>query len=352
MRRLWVLVFVGCAAARTAGTDVDALASGGDDAATPDGDGAPGVQPSCKSLPPTCGPQGNASCCDSSIVTGGTFLRSYDVAPDQLWWDTRWPATVSTFRLDTYEVTVGRFRAFVEAGMGTQASPPPAGAGARVINSVSSGGWDPAWNTNLEPTTAELRAAIACNEFFQTWTESPSVNERRPINCIDWYEAAAFCIWDGGFMPTEAEWNYAAAGGDEQRAYPWSNPPSSLLLDDSSYASYVVDNTKECFGDMMNGCSVGDLVPAGSKPSGNGRWGHADLAGNVLEWVLDGYSANYANPCTDCAQLAGENRVARGGAFLVSSHHLRTAQRWEDPAWYHDYFVGVRCARPVGVAVN
>ena len=42
--------------------------------------------------------------------------------------DMRWPATVSMFRLDKYEVTVGRFRAFVDAGMGTQSKPPVAGA--------------------------------------------------------------------------------------------------------------------------------------------------------------------------------------------------------------------------------
>jgi formylglycine-generating enzyme required for sulfatase activity len=50
---------------------------------------------------------------------------------------------------------------------------------------------------------------------------------------MDWYEAYAFCIWDGGFLPTDAEWNYAAAGGAQQRAYPWSNPPTSLTIDPS-----------------------------------------------------------------------------------------------------------------------
>ncbi len=46
-------------------------------------------------------------------------------------------------------------------------------------------------------------------------------NENQPINCVTWYEAFAFCISDGGYLPTAAEWNYAAAGGSDQRAYPF-----------------------------------------------------------------------------------------------------------------------------------
>jgi hypothetical protein len=61
---------------------------------------------SCVGLAATCGPGDNADCCASSVVPGGTFNRGNDAS---------YPATVSTFRLDTYEITVGRFRTFVAA---------------------------------------------------------------------------------------------------------------------------------------------------------------------------------------------------------------------------------------------
>src|SRR5262249_15051306 len=152
--------------------------------------------------------------------------------------DMVFPATVSDFRLDTYEVTVGRFRQFENAGMGTQASPPSADASARTLNGMAGqGSWDSTWNASLTADTTALVAAVKCDATYQSWTDTPGANEALPMNCITWFEAFAFCAWDGGFLPTEAEWNYAAAGGNEQRAYPWSSPASSVTID-CSYTNY------------------------------------------------------------------------------------------------------------------
>jgi sulfatase modifying factor 1 len=295
---------------------------------------------SCAALPATCGASGSDSCCNSLAVPSGSYDRSYDLAGDGNSGNTMYPATVSGFRLDKYEVTVGRFRSFVTAGMGTQASPPVPGVGAHA--KIAGSGWDPAWNASLATNTAALVAAVKCNSTYQTWTDTPAANEHRPMNCITWYEAMAFCAWDGGYLPTEAEWNYAATGGDQQRAYPWSSPASSLTLD-GSHASY--DDGTNCVGDGAAGCAVTDLVAVGSKSAGDGRWGQSDLAGNVFEWALDWY-VNYANPCTDCANItAASSRVIRGGGFNDDATALRAGLRFNDTPADRNDNIGVRCAR-------
>jgi formylglycine-generating enzyme len=192
-------------------------------------DGPPPDAPApCASV---CGPTGTSPCCASQMVPGGTFYRSYDVAGDGMFGSMSAPATISSFALDTYEVTVARFRQFVDANMGTQANPPAVGAGERTLNgSANQGGWETAWSSDLTANKTALIAALSCYPGAQTWTATPGKNEELPMNCITWYEAFAFCVWDGGFLPTEAEWNYAAAGGSDQRAYPWSNPASSLTI--------------------------------------------------------------------------------------------------------------------------
>jgi formylglycine-generating enzyme required for sulfatase activity len=159
------------------------------------------------------------------------------------------------------------------------------------------------------------------------------------MNCLDWTEAMAFCIWDGGFLPTEAEWNYAAAGGSEQRAYPWSSPPSALTIDRSD-ASYCVDVS-------AGGCVNPALTPVGTKPAGDGRWGQSDLGGNVWEWVLDRYETPYQMPaCNDCASLpVAGYQVYRGGSFSAEASNLRGAVRGDDNMSTRANYIGVRCAR-------
>ncbi|WP_437628010.1 formylglycine-generating enzyme family protein [Sorangium sp. So ce1151] len=258
-------------------------------------------------------------------MPGGTFDRLN--AP-------MYPATVSGFRLDIYEITVGRFRAFVEEGKGTQADPPVSDAGAHP--KIRESGWNSDWNSELTADKSALKVALRCE--YSHWTDFPEQNERRPMTCMTWFEAFAFCIWDGGRLPTEAEWNYAAAGGAEQRLYPWGE---SI---DASKAAY------NCLGDGDDaaGCSMQDFLPVGSKsPDGDARWGMADMAGNAGELVLDVSQLGLPNPCNDCARLEGntDNRVVRGGTAWTSGLYVATdAQSAENPH-NRNGFVGARCAR-------
>jgi formylglycine-generating enzyme len=282
--------------------------------------------PSCRHLAATCGASGKEDCCTSSATPGGTYYRSYD-GVDHL--DRSFPATVSDFRLDKYEVTVGRLRAFVDAGMGTRTTAPVEGAGAHP--KLPGSGWRSAWNKELALDTATLKADLSCYSSYQTWTDTPASNENKAINCVDWYTAFAFCVWDGGRLATEAEWMYAAAGGSEQRYYPWSNPPQSTVIDDS-YAAYC-------------GSTCWSMQDVGMTPKGDGKWGHSDLGGNAWEWTLDWNSSAVPVPCRDCGVVEGGTwRNARSGAYNDLAATLRSATRHVYAPDYHG-IIGLRCAR-------
>jgi formylglycine-generating enzyme required for sulfatase activity len=182
------------------------------------------------------------------------------------------------------------------------------------------------------PNRAAAIASFSCHEEA-TWNKS----ETLPINCVSWRLAFAFCAWDGGRLPTEAEWELAAAGKDENRLYPWGNEaPGSDLV------SYLH--------------SGNEPAEVGSFPTGNGRWGHRDLAGNVGEWVLDLYDAEwYDDGCAGCANLEiGFERVVRGGNWWsgivgdpTKANDLRAASRWYmNPSGNGGGSgIGFRCAR-------
>jgi len=291
--------------------------------------------PSCGTGRATCGPNETSDCCASIVVPTGTYQRSNDSA---------YPATVSSFRLDTYEVTVARFRKF-EAAFATYR--PKVGDGDNP-NTPAADGWESAFTAELPADRAALRAELDC-QAHATWTDDDTGgNEDRPINCVTWYVASAFCIWDGGWLPTEAEWNYAAAGGEEQRVYPWSVPATDEEIN-IEHASYDVTGNRFCGGDRSAGCAVTDFVRPGSRPDGDGKWGHADLGGNVVEWVQDRMAA-YANPCENCVVLTGgDNRVVRGGCYFNYYYLLQTHFRLDLPPKPGETAsgIGIRCARPV-----
>jgi formylglycine-generating enzyme required for sulfatase activity len=261
-------------------------------------------------------------------VTGGTFNRDNNAS---------YPATLSDFALDKFEITVGRFRAFVDAGFGTKSTPPSSGSGGHPT--ILDSGWKATWNNQLPIDKADLLTQIKCagGDGPPSWTDSPGANENLPLVCLSWYLAFAFCDWDAGRLPTEAEWDYAAAGGSEQRIYPWSVPPNSTLIagTDANYRGAC-------------GACTPALLPVGQKQAGNGRWGHSDLSGNVWEIVLDWYDT-YATPCNDCANLTAPasmpERALRGGGFGEDQMHVYSYFRSAaDPTWYR-VTNGARCAR-------
>ena len=300
--------------------------------------GAP-ARATCKDVASRCGSGGVDECCSANLVGGGTFNRFNDGA---------YPATVSEFRMDNYEITVGRFRRFVASYPGSK----PANGSGRNRHNSGDLGWQAAWTALLPADGAALTAVLQCDLGYLAFktVAGAEMDESRPLNCLSWFEAQAFCIWDGGRLPTEAEWNYAAAGGSEQRLYPWSSPPTDPVIG-QSYASYDPAGRFDCLSDGVLGCSVGDLLPVGSKaPKGNGRWGQADLAGNVWEWTQDAPDP-IPSPCNDCAQLATDpdgaaiKRALRGGSFFDSATDLSSFYRLSFPASQHTFDVGARCVR-------
>jgi formylglycine-generating enzyme required for sulfatase activity len=343
-----VLALVGACLTACNGGHASAVDGGGMAA----GDAAP---PSCNAPGgglTSCGANGE-SCCTSLEVDGGTFSRTYavmDGGPAAL----ADPATLSAFRLDKYEVTVGRFRRFVAAWNGGAGFTPPLGsgkhthlnAGLGLENSGTAGtyelGWSVSDNVRLAPTDANLGSCRA----YATWTPTPSSQENLPINCMNWWEAYAFCIWDGGFLPTEAEWKYAAAGGGEQRRFPWGSTEPGTTNQYAIYGCCYPAGAGSCADGWCTG--VRNIAPVGTASLGAGLWGQLDLAGNFWEWNLDFYpdDAAFVDPCTNCAYLTPTaTRVVKVGNFAEGPYYLPTWLRYDYDPSNREIYLGFRCAR-------
>jgi formylglycine-generating enzyme required for sulfatase activity len=290
--------------------------------------------PSCQGLPAQCGPIGAQDCCMTLPVKGGTLQRvdhSYGAADG----GASSSAMVSDFALDRFEVTVGRFRrfvAFLQTG-----SPIPAGSGAPPAHPGD--GWQSAWNAML----TSVPSALDC-DLHPTWTSAPGDGDTLPINCVNWYAAFAFCAWDGGRLPTEAEWEYAATltASMAQHVYPWGDGAPSDAL--AVYCSSASATDQSPCADGTNPIRIGNV---GSKsPAGDGPWGHADLAGNVWEWTMDS-KAPYPSSCDDCVSFPETNgdRQIRGGAYNYGAYALPGGLRTNFLETQPRDKIGIRCAR-------
>jgi sulfatase modifying factor 1 len=167
-----------------------------------------------------------------------------------------------------------------------------------------------------------------------------------PITHVRWDDAAAFCHWARGRLPTEAEWEYAARG-PEGREFPWGHVYNAHLANHGSWADDRTDATDGFAG----------LAPVGSFPDGATPLGLLDMAGNVAEWVADELEIDPAGrpvgypPASEVDPKprtgGGGFHVIRGGSYEDGAVWIRSAARdttsLPRPAW-----VGFRCAADPG----
>ncbi|MFC1959732.1 SUMF1/EgtB/PvdO family nonheme iron enzyme [Chloroflexota bacterium] len=182
---------------------------------------------------------------------------------------------------------------------------------------------EPFWIDKYEVTNAR---------FGSTGCEQYSSEPDQPRNCVDWFDAQAFCEARGTRLPTEVEWEYAAQGPDSL-IYPWGNEfvGDNVIYEDSP--EYGNTNT----------------APVGSRPGGVSWVRALDMSGNIWEWTNSLYES-YPYDATDGRERdTGDStdvwRVLRGGSFGSASDYLRTAFRYGISPASENFYFGFRCAR-------
>jgi formylglycine-generating enzyme required for sulfatase activity len=160
-----------------------------------------------------------------------------------------------------------------------------------------------------------------------------------PVACVTWEQAAVYCQWAGGKLPTEAEWEYSARGLNEGR-YPWGDEFEGTFLNYCD-ESCTLDKRDDAFDD-----GYAEAAPVGSYPQGASWVGALDMAGNVWELVAD-WNGEYlpGEQINPSGPLTGGRRVARGGSWHASPDHVRSTLRTHMGTDQQFNHAGFRCAR-------
>ena len=262
-------------------------------------------------------------------VPAGAFVSEVD--------DVNRSATLTrSFAIDRHEVTVGRFRAWVDAGR-----PLPCGAGSCSLDASGpfalSMKWDPTWNDDaLDTSTFAPTSNCGGPESYGPTTYNRG-DDALPMTCVRWYQAAAFCAWEGKRLPTDSEWQYVASGHGDGRTYPFGELAGPLSCDQAIF--------------LGTGDRCGFPVAVGSAPGDVSRDGVVDLTGSVFEWVWDVYdvfpdgATDYTGPVWN--GTLETDRTRRGGSFICDASDWRLHAGSREHYAAVDYFndAGFRCAR-------
>jgi len=240
---------------------------------------------------------------------------------------------VAPFWMDETEVTVEAFSSCVRAGA------------CQAEKDVS---WD-----RISEEDRSLWS-LACN-----WGKKD--REQHPINCVDWYQATAFCAWAGKRLPTEVEWEFAARGGPKKLRHPWGDRAPDASLANGCGAECVAwfaaqKKQREPLHDQDDGWPT--TAPAGRFPAlGTPTpFGLKDMVGNVWEWTSSPPGDDYSGPRAALARLDCKNvahiqcqatakRSNRGSGWSdTRAAGLRGSQRGSDVASDRTSTLGFRCA--------
>ncbi|MEU7292666.1 formylglycine-generating enzyme family protein [Streptomyces exfoliatus] len=164
-----------------------------------------------------------------------------------------------------------------------------------------------------------------------------------PVVHVSWNDAAAYAAWAGKRLPSEAEWEYAARGGLEQKRYPWGDEldPDGIHRCNIWRGTFPTKNTA---ADGFRGTAPVDAF----EPNGYGLY---NTSGNVWEWCADWWTTNHPaqHPPNDPAGPAtGTAKVIRGGSHLCHRSYCnryRVAARTANTPDSTSGHAGFRCAR-------